>query len=767
MKIHINHIKKYLKLRKSTLFMLSACIIAFFFARIELFGGLRLFAPALLCACACTGAPLIPVAAGGTVGIITTLSSAVDVWAYLFPYMVLCVIVLILRKNRRRLKKISLQLLISVLHLPFAIFLPFITYERILYIISIALSSLCIELLHPVCAALPDSKKRFSPRTHVISLALFTGLLLSGASDIFIGNTCLGGILCVGITICAAFLCGGEAGAATGALVGLALCAQTGQIPFLCAVLALSGVICGAVSHKNKYLAAFVFAVSYAIITLLFEGYILPVLAFTELLGGITVFLCIPKRFYLSLDAYLKSGCDLAPNTPKHYVKQHNNAVEEKLRSLSNIFMDMSGMLGTASSAAQTLHSEECADTLRKSVCADCIAVRNCELSQQLNEFAVELCNGQAALQLHKQCIRFTELERSALRIRDAARLQRIEQAVRTDERQLVAGELSAVAQLMNSIADDTAQQSNFDESTERLIREEMSARSINVKEVFVCRRGRERLSATLICQCSNNRIDECIHLVSQACERKMLLKMHTCSNDLSMLCFEEAPHFNITSGISRRTKTDSDVSGDNYTVRTLGTERYLIAVSDGMGSGKEASAQSEIAIELIESFYLAGFDQAAVLDAVNRLMMLKSTDESYATLDLCLIDRHSGKASFIKVGASGGYIKRGDRLIHVIPEALPLGVVDNLLPFCTTVPLQDNDYIILMSDGVTESSEADIADWLKKSNAVSPQRMADLLMEYCLSRTNGRCPDDMTVIISRIKQTDGDTGRKKKTKIS
>ena len=47
---------------------------------------------------------------------------------------------------------------------------------------------------------------------------------------------------------------------------------------------------------------------------------------------------------------------------------------------------------------------------------------------------------------------------------------------------------------------------------------------------------------------------------------------------------------YSMTIGKANRTKTDSEISGDNVLNLRLKDGKYLVAISDGMGSGKEAN---------------------------------------------------------------------------------------------------------------------------------------------------------------------------------
>ena len=56
---------------------------------------------------------------------------------------------------------------------------------------------------------------------------------------------------------------------------------------------------------------------------------------------------------------------------------------------------------------------------------------------------------------------------------------------------------------------------------------------------------------------------------------------------------------------------------------------------------------------------------------------MLKNGQESFATIDLALIDLVSAKkAEFMKIGAATGYIRRADSIDSIFCNTLPAGIL-------------------------------------------------------------------------------------------
>ena len=81
-----------------------------------------------------------------------------------------------------------------------------------------------------------------------------------------------------------------------------------------------------------------------------------------------------------------------------------------------------------------------------------------------------------------------------------------------------------------------------------------------------------------------------------------------------------------------------------------------MVALSDGMGSGEYARKISESTISLLESFYRAKIPSDTVLSTINKLLTFNK-EETFACVDIALIDLDDGKADVVKIGSPVGFI--------------------------------------------------------------------------------------------------------------
>lgn len=212
---------------------------------------------------------------------------------------------------------------------------------------------------------------------------------------------------------------------------------------------------------------------------------------------------------------------------------------------------------------------------------------------------------------------------------------------------------------------------------------------------------------------------------------------------------------YSVKVGVSGYAKERS-VSGDSYICADLKEGEYMIALSDGMGKGESASRESALTITSLYNLMKAGFDVELALKTINSLLLFKSTEEIFSTVDLGLFNRVTGKMKFFKIGAAATFIKRGGKVETIKVSALPMGIVDSIRINHIEIQARKGDEIIIVSDGITEADRSDgQMEWIRETieniRSRDPQTMSDLIINKAVERYGLKEKDDMTVITAII----------------
>ena len=241
----------------------------------------------------------------------------------------------------------------------------------------------------------------------------------------------------------------------------------------------------------------------------------------------------------------------------------------------------------------------------------------------------------------------------------------------------------------------------------------------------------------------------------------KILMQDQKCGLRLNkktcMYTYISEDKYIMQTGISKAKKDDSIVSGDNISQIRLGDGKYLLAISDGMGSGANARRNSKIAISMLERLLSTGFDKETSLNLINSAIMNANKEEMYATLDVEIIDLYAGKIEILKNGACPTYIKRGKNVTMVKSTSLPAGIVSNVNVDTYDKDLQEGDIVVICSDGIIESNNeyANKDLWMKylleEIQTDSPERISNIILKEAIDNDFGKAKDDMSVIVFKV----------------
>jgi len=188
-----------------------------------------------------------------------------------------------------------------------------------------------------------------------------------------------------------------------------------------------------------------------------------------------------------------------------------------------------------------------------------------------------------------------------------------------------------------------------------------------------------------------------------------------------------------------------------------LGNGKFAVAVSDGMGNGERARAESSDALSILQQLLQSGMDEQLAIKSVNSVLTLRSSEEIYATVDLAIIDLYSAKTTFMKIGSTPSFIKRGNEVIPITASNLPIGILKDIEVDLVMQQLLPGDLLIMMTDGVYDAPghAANKELWMKRVLADmregTPQDIADKLLDTVIRQHDGEVVDDMTVIVAKI----------------
>ena len=221
----------------------------------------------------------------------------------------------------------------------------------------------------------------------------------------------------------------------------------------------------------------------------------------------------------------------------------------------------------------------------------------------------------------------------------------------------------------------------------------------------------------------------------------------------------EKEEIYKLNKVVLTKTKKDSEISGDNNLISKLKDGKYMLAISDGMGSGVQANKSSNIVISMLKKMLTNGFDKEISIGLINSAININSNEETYATIDLSIVNLQNGNIEFVKNGACPTFIKSKNKVEVIKAISFPAGVLDKIDLVVYDKDLTVGDVIIMCSDGVLESNteyenkEIWLKNLLENIETNDINKIANIIMQEAIDNGLGIAKDDMTVIVAKLEK--------------
>lgn len=333
------------------------------------------------------------------------------------------------------------------------------------------------------------------------------------------------------------------------------------------------------------------------------------------------------------------------------------------------------------------------------------------------------------------------------------------------ESRSLVAKQLTGISQIMRNLAREMEAKPQVDSALRERLLTECHARGIEVKDIrpWYGRGGQLAMDVYVkACRSGRGCEDTLVPALSSMLGDPLVVAEKKClpwSGEICQITLTRSNTYNVRYGAAQVGK--EAVCGDSFTVATLKEGKQLVALSDGMGVGENASRESQAAVHLLENLLAGGFSRDMALQTINSVLLLRSRKESFATLDLVMIDLFTGQGDFIKTGSAPTFIKRKGLVQVIISQSWPMGILDEVEIFSDQRNLLPGDIIVMVSDGVVEAAEQQgdsywIEGVLRVMDAEDPQMLAESILHRALGLCHGKPLDDMSVICLQMERNLG-----------
>lgn len=617
----------------------------------------------------------------------------------------------------------------------------------------------------------PAFKNRYIGQRNMeyLGLLVMGGAFLLGVSGIRFPGVSLDRIMAgIGLLMLTRHF-GPGFGACAGAVAGLSLAvAYPESLPSLIGIYAISGMTTGLL-QKSKIASA----ISFFMVQVLFLLTSKTVyLALPDMIVPVLLFLFIPDLRAGKLYAIRRFIAGESSET--HKMDKVRRKVSERLENMSIALCK----LGHTVDRQLRNHSETKGEVagavmeqLTQQVCSFCGKSSTCWETKLF--FTFKTFNAlidslqrhqadpdhEAEQELNRFCVKSGSVIDALLRIIEIKRVDRVWQKAVVETQSAIPGQIFSVSEILGKISKELLQDTESFEEEEEKIAAMLRRNSFPVCDLEVKRNSGGKFSAVINleeCRSFQNCPSEIADIVSQVLGVQMLPEEGSCKNSPGSctVTVKEKEIMGITTGVARLKKNKASVSGDSFTFLRTHEGKYIAAVSDGMGSGREANRLSETAVGLFEQLLDCGLSIRLALSLVNMMIEI-SSPEKYATMDISSIDLYTGETEFYKMGAMPSLIINGRDLDYIQINNLPAGLHQENPISYEKRRITDGEFIIMMTDGAFDRlSNGNEKTLLEKvvnlKNTLNPQELAEHLLKSACEDAK-EVSDDMTVLVAKL----------------
>lgn len=630
-------------------------------------------------------------------------------------------------------------------------------------------------------------KKVFSVE-EVIGASLLIAIAVSALGDLSVFSFSLKNIICIFIVLYLGWRNGILVGATSGITVGVVLSIIGGAEEVLIAAFAISGMIAGLLNKFGKIGVIVGFVLGNIAVAYAANGGVNNIILFQEILIAAVGLLFVPKKAKISIEDVIPDT-KLLPEAGRNL--EESQETLSKLTSISKTISEMANSYKQNESYEKNLELFEdellnSLDGLEGNTLYDDIYNNEGNIIEDilnnLLENGVMTENGIVSIfakhNIYLMNSESTSAKESELQeIRDM--IKAINMAYRISKNNFIwqkkldetnknlSMQLKTVSNAIKDIAEGMEEKTeNYDEEKNK-IKLLLSEKSVNVKDVNIKKEKNGRYIVNVFTDiCNNDNGKKCPikpieKAIANVLDDDFILQEQKCgirlNKNICAYTYISDDRYIIQTGIARAKKDDSIVSGDNISRLRLADGKYLLAISDGMGSGTDARRNSKIAISMLERLLSSGFDKETSINLINAAIMNANKEEMYATLDIEILDLYDGKMEILKNGACPTYIKKNKNVTLIKSESLPTGIINNISVDTYDKDLENGDIVVICSDGIIESNKeyANKELWVKylleEIQTDSPERIADIILHEAIDNDFGKAKDDMSVIAFKV----------------
>lgn len=636
-----------------------------------------------------------------------------------------------------------------------------------------------------------NEKKAFSIE-EVIGTSLLLAISLCCLGDFKILGFSIKNILSIFIVLLLGWKNGILVGTTSGVTIGITLGIIDNNEPLVVAAYAISGMIAGALNKLGRPGVIIGFIFGNVVLSYASNGGVKDFILFKEILIAGIALLAVPRNVSINIedvigkDKMLPSGSNRGLNRSKEVAQKLSN-VSKAVEVMANAYK--------SSTTMQVNENEDIVQKNKKTFIMELLNQLESLKGNILYDYLIDVdgvnVNNIFNILMEKQSIEEKDLievlekdnnyligfdEKNSTEEKDLkamvgainsaykiGKLNFIWTSKLKEEKQNMESQLNGVSRAILDIAVDMEKESSDSNEYQDEIEQiayVLKQKDVLVQDVSIKKNSCDRFIIELyIEETSIRNIDNIIeNTLTKILNEKIVI---TTEEDLKFekmtkyTCMADDRYL-LALGQAGAVKDNKDISGDSILKIRLKDGKYLIAISDGMGSGPEARKSSQIVIKMLQRLLNSGFEKNTSIDLINS-SLLNTSEDVFATLDIAIIDLYKGNVEFIKSGACPSFIKNNKKVQLIKSIALPAGILKDITGEIFDKDIENEEIMVMCTDGIIDSNveyknkELWVKYLLEDMENNNPQKIADIILNEAIDNNYGKIKDDMSVIVCKF----------------
>lgn len=574
-------------------------------------------------------------------------------------------------------------------------------------------------------------------------------------------------------------------GATGGVTIGVALGIIAGNEPVTIATYAISGLVAGILNKFGKIGVIVGFILGDILLTYVSNGGVENLIIFQEILIAGLGLLAVPKSITIDIENIIGNNNFL----PVGETRRLNRSQEtiDKLNNVSNAVKDMAETYNINEEDIKEKNKQifitellNYTENMESNILYEQISKVDGPIVNDIfnelmeNQFIKEDGLLKVFAKNNNYIVDFQDDEKSVKRdiesmtqaINSAYRASKISfiwKARLKEEKSNIEKQLKSVSKAISNIAEDIkveVKNNDLYSDEKDQISLLLKQKEVLIQEISINKKDNDRFIVELYIEQTEkeNAKDIILKILNKILKEEMTIieeKAIDSEKCEKYVCISSDKYL-IEVGQANLIKDGNSVSGDSMIKAKLRDGKYLLAISDGMGSGPEARKSSQIVIKMLKRLLNSGFDRENSIDLINS-NLLNVNEDIFATLDIAIVDLYKGNIEMIKSGCCPTYLKNKRKVQVIKSLALPAGVISNVSKEVFDKDIEDGDIMVMCSDGILDSNieyknkELWIKYLLEDIESSTPQKIADILLQEAVDNSYGKVKDDMSIMVCKL----------------